>query len=191
VIVGYSNHQLLFLSLARVDAICAGSWLKTRMFPLGDFSENDDEQAGGRRSTWYYCPQALSEYQLPFLDVAHRGGILYDMKSPEIYDSEYSAILFNGAQPTTVNFSETEAFRHYLNSLKMQCLEVSKETYEDTKSYLKMIFETAIDLTSYFRKNGVRGKHRDFNNVGESNLSVLDAFDNIRGLIYNTKWKEI
>jgi hypothetical protein len=54
-----------------------------------------------------------------------------------------------------------------------------------------MIFETAIDLTSYFRKNGVRGKHRDFNNVGESNLSVLDAFDNIRGLIYNTKWQEI
>lgn len=191
VIVGYSNHQLLFLSLARVDAICAGSWLKTRMFPLGDFSENDDEQVGGRRSTWYYCPQALSEYQVPFLDVAHRGGILYDMKSPEIYDSEYSAILFNGAQPTTVNFSETEAFRHYLNSLKMQCLEVSKETYEDTKSYLKMIFETAIDLTSYFRKNGIRGKHRDFNNVGESNLSVLDAFDNIRGLIYNTKWQEI
>jgi len=191
VIVGYSNHQLLLLSLAKVDAICAGSWLKTRMFPLGDFNKSGDEQMGGRRSIWYYCPQALSEYQVPFLDIAHRVGILYDMKFPEGYETEYSAILFNGAQPRTVNFKEKQAFRHYLNSLKMQCSEVTKETYEDTKSYLKMIFETAIDLTSYFRKNGVRGKHRDFSNVGEINLSALDAFDNIRGLIYNTKWQEI
>lgn len=191
VIVGYSNHQLLFLSLAKVDAICAGSWLKTRMFPLRDFNQSGDEQVGGRRSTWYYCPQALSEYQVPFLDIAYRVGMLYDMKFPEAYETEYSEILFNGAQPTTVNFKEKQAFRHYLNSLKMQCSEVSKETYEDTKSYLKMIFEAAMDLTSYFRKNGVRGKHRDFNDVGESNLSVIDAFDNIRGLIYNTKWQEI
>ncbi|MBU4511347.1 hypothetical protein KJ830_09920 [bacterium] len=191
VIVGYSNHQLLFLSLAKVDAICAGSWLKTRMFPLGDFNENSDEQGGGRRSIWYYCPQALSEYQVHYLDIAHRVGILQDMKPPEVYESEYSAILFNGAQPTTVDFKEKQAFRHYLNSLKTQCLEIPKETYGDTKSYLKMIFETAIDLTNYFRENGVRGKHRDFNNIGESNLSILDAFDNIRGLIYNAKWQEI
>ncbi len=191
IIVGYSNHQLLFLSLAKVDAICAGTWLKTRMFPLGDFDENDDEQSGGRRSTWYYCPHSLSEYQIPFLDVARRVGILNDLKSPETYNSDYADILFHGAQPTTVNFSEREAFRHYLHCLKVQCAESSKETYEDTKSYLQIIFNTALDLTSYFRQNGVRGKHRDFNNIGDSNLSVIDAFDNMRGLIFGANWQNI
>lgn len=191
IVVGYSNHQLLFLSLSKIDAICAGTWLKTRMFPLGDFDENDDEQEGGRRSTWYYCPQSLSEYQIPFLDVAHRVGILNELKSTEMYNSNYTDILFHGAQPTTVNFSEREAFRHYLHCLKEQCAESSKDTYEDTKSYLQLIFDTALDLTSYFRQNGIRGKHRDFNNIGDSNLSVLDAFDNTRGLIFSANWQSI
>lgn len=189
-IVGYSNHQLLLLALAKVDAICSGIWLKTRLFPLGDFN-NDDEQKGGRRSPWYYCPQALSEYQLQFLDIAHSCGILDDMKTDKLFNSDYTDILFKGAQPTIINFSEREAFRHYLQCLNTQCKYVSKDSYEETKKYLTLIFETAIDLTNYFRTNGVRGKHRDFNNVGESNLSVIDAFENLRGLVFKSMWNSI
>ena len=121
--------------------------------------------------------------------MAHRVGILNELKSTEMYNSNYTDILFHGAQPTTVNFSEREAFRHYLHCLKEQCAESSKD--EDTKSYLQLIFDTALDLTSYFRQNGIRGKHRDFNNIGDSNLSVLDAFDNTRGLIFSANWQSI
>lgn len=188
VIIGYSSHQLIALAMAKVDAISTGIWLKTRMFPLGDFDENDEENSGGRKSTWYYCPQSLSEYQIPFLDIANSAGILNDLKTPDYFDSDYSDILFSGAQPTVVNFSEREAFRHYLHCLKIQCNEVSKGSYNETKDYLKLIFDTALDLSAYFRLNGVRAKHRDFGNIGDSNLSVLDAFDNIRGLIFNSKW---
>jgi hypothetical protein len=190
VILGYSSHQFLLLALTKIDAICAGTWLKTRMFPLGDFADSDD-QKGGRRRTWYYCPQALTEYQIDFLDIAYRLGILERLKTPVSFGSSYTDILFTGAQPSTVNFSEREAFRHYLHCLKMQCNDVVKETYDDTLKYLRLLFETALEITSFYRSKGVRGKHRDFSNVAEINISLLDAFDSLRGLIYRHKWSSL
>jgi hypothetical protein len=190
VIIGYSSHQSLLLALTKVDAICAGTWLKTRMFPLGDFDDSDDQE-GGRRSTWYYCPQALTEYQIGFLDIAFRLGILNNLKTPDIFNSSYADILFTGAQPTIINFSEREAFRHYLHCLSVQCKDVTKESYDDTLKYLRLIFETALDITTFYRSRGVRGKHRDFSNVAEINISLLDAFDSLRGLIYRHKWTSL
>lgn len=190
IIVGYSNHQFLALALAKVDAICSGIWLKTRVFPIGDFDEEDDPSFA-RRRTWYYCPQALSEYQIPSLDVAHRTGILNQLEAASSYQSDYADPLFTGAQPTTVAFSEREAFRHYLQCLKVQCEESEKNSYLETKEYLSLIFETASDLTDYFRSNGVRGIKRDFSNIADSNLALLDSFDAIRGLIYRTNWNKI
>lgn len=191
VIVGYSCHQQLLLALAKTDAICAGTFLKTRMFPLGDFDENDDESRGGRRSTWFYCPQSLSEYQLQFLDVAHRAGMMDELKHSSDYNSHYADILFSGAQPTTLNFSEREAFRHYLQALRHQCALTSKDTYEKTKIHLEMVIDTALDLAGYFHQNGIRAKHRDFANVGDSTLSAITAFDNTWGLRYKAKWNNI
>ncbi len=190
VIVGYCSHQLLLLSLAKVDVIASGIWMKTRMFPLGDFDENDEE-SNSRRSTWYYCPQALSEYQIQFLDIAHRVGILNDLKVAESFNTNYADILFQGAQPTTLNFSEREGFRHYLDCLHIQCHDVSKGTYEDTKTYLKLICETGSELSNYFHQNGVRAKHRDFSNIADCVLAVIDAFDNLWGLKYHIKWDSI
>lgn len=191
VIIGYCSHQMLILALAKVDAICSGTWIKTRVFPLDDFNEKDDDNTGGRKSTWYYCPQSLSEYQIPFLDVANRVGILKEMKPANSLGSNYSNILFSGAQPTTVNFSEREAFRHYLQCLHSQCLSTTHNSYEDTKVYLKMLIDTALDLASFFRESGVRAKHRDFGNVGDSCLGAIDAFDNTWGLLYQAKWDEL
>jgi len=190
VIVGYSSHQFLALALAKVDAICSGIWLKTRVFPLGDFDEEDDSGFAQRR-VWYYSPQALSEYQITTLDVAHRTGILDQLEAASSYRSNYSDPLFTGAQPTTVAFSEREAFRHYLQCLSIQCKESEKTSYVDTKEYLTLQFDTAADLTDYFRSNGIRGKKRDFANIADSNLALLDAFDSIRGLVFKTTWNSI
>lgn len=187
VIVGYSNHQFLSFALAKVDAICAGTWLKTRMFPRGDF-DIDDDASFGRKTTWYYCPQALSEYQIPFLDIASRSGILDQLKPSDLFASQYANNLFTGAQPTTVAFNETKAFRHYLQCLKIQCCDVSKNTYDDTRKYLQLLFETASDLSDYFRSHGVRGKYREFSNIADTNIGLLDAFDSMRGLAFKAKW---
>ncbi|MFA6811073.1 MAG: hypothetical protein WCR47_08460 [Desulfoplanes sp.] len=189
IIIGYSNHQFLAFALAKADAICAGSWLKTRMFPRGDF-DIDEETSFGRKTTWYYCPQALSEYQVPFLDIASRAGILEQFKPSAIFGSQYADNLFTGAQPTTVAFNEALAFRHYLHCLRYQCHDVSKNTYDETKTYLQLLFETASDLSDYFRSHGVRGKYREFSNVADTNLGLLDAFDSMRGLAFKTKWNE-
>jgi hypothetical protein len=190
VIIGYSTHQLLLMSLIKVDAICAGIWLKTRTFPLGDFDDSDDQEKG-RRSIWYYSPQALTEYQIGFLDIAHRIGILDNLRTSEVFDSPYTDILFSGAQPSLVKFSEHEAFQHYLHCLSVQCKDVSKETYDETMKYLRMIFETALEITTLCRSRGVRGKHRDFSEVAEINISLLDAFDSLRGMIYRHKWDSL
>jgi len=186
VILGYANHQFLFMSLAKVDALCSGIWLKTRVFPIGEF--RNEGKGTARRSIWYYCPQALSEYQIPSLDVARRVGLLSQLKTDNKFGSDYATPLFTGAQPTTVNWGEKEAFRHYLNCLRKQCADVSKESYENIRDYLKLLFETAQDLSELFIQNGIRGKHRDFGNIAESNLAILSAFDNIRGLVFSTNW---
>lgn len=189
VILGYANHQFLFMALAKVDAICSGIWLKTRVFPIGEFRDEDSGIA--RKSVWYYCPQTLSEYQIPSLDIAQRVGLIYQLKTPEEFKSDYAEDLFTGVQTTTVNWREKEAFRHYLNCLREQCINVSKNSYENTRDYLKLLFETAQDLSEYFRQNGVRAKHRDFGNVAESNLAILSGFDNIRGLVFSNNWNNL
>ena len=189
VILGYTNHQFLFMSIAKVDALCSGTWLKTRAFPIGEF--RNEEKGTARRSIWYYCPQTLSEYQIPSLDVAQKVGLLDQLKTDNKFESDYASPLFTGAQPTTVNWGEREAFRHYLNCLRKQCADVSKESYENTRDYLKLLFETAQELSESFRQNGIRGKHRDFSNVAESNLSILSGFDNIRGLVFSANWNNL
>jgi hypothetical protein len=190
VIVGYSHHQFLLLALAKVDAICAGKWVKTRRFLIGDFDDSE-QQKNGRRSTWYYCPQALSEYQIGFLDIAYRLRHLEALRTPMDFDSPYADILFGGAQPTAVLFSDLQASKHYLHCLRFQCREVSKSTYNETLRYLRLIFQTSLELTTLNRSKGIRGRYRDFSEVAESNLSILDAFDALRGLIFRHRWKNL
>ncbi|MHA3027767.1 hypothetical protein [Chromohalobacter israelensis] len=191
VIVGYSNHQLLLLSLAKTDGLCAGSWLKTRVFPTADFDEKERDNEGGRKTTWYYCPQALSEYQVPFLTNAYHSGLLDILKPPATFDGGYASILFQGASPDTVYFREREAFQHYLHSLKKQCEDLHFQSFDEAKAGLKLLFETANDLSVYMRNQGVRGKYREFSNVADDTLASIDAFDGRRGLIYQVQWQTL
>jgi len=190
IIVGYSNQQMLYLSLAKVDAIASGTWVNVRTFSLDKFEAAEDEQQS-RRTTWYYCPQSLSEYQITFLDIAKRAGILDDIKTDDSFQSDNVNILFSGAQPTTVGFSEREAFRHYLHCLKIQTKYASQSSYDDTYKYLNMLFNTAGRLATYFKSKGVRAKYRDFSEVMDDTISSLDLFNATRGLIYKHKWNAL
>lgn len=190
VIVGYSNHQDLYLSLAKVDAIATGTFLNTRRFNPAKFRQAEEDQFS-RKTTWYYCPQALSEYQIPFLDMAHRVGVLDRLRPDAAYQSSFADMLFSGAQPTSTNFSERFAFRHYIQCLKYQVETISRSTYIETKTALKIQLETAISLTSHFREMGIRGKDRDFLNVAEVNLAAIDQFHHLRGMIFEQVWDSL
>jgi len=72
VIVGYSNHQMLCLALAKCDAIASGNYLNVRWFKPDRFETIEDNDEKSRRAKWYYCPQAFSEYKIQDLDVAKR-----------------------------------------------------------------------------------------------------------------------
>jgi len=189
VVVGYSNHQMLCLGLSKTNAIASGNWLNVRSFNINKF--NNPEEGIARRSTWFYCPQSLSEYQIPFMDIAQRSGILADLRTDVVFDSNYADILFSGAQPSTVNYTRKEAFRHYLQCLRKQAHDSVKATYAETKESLKLQLETSERLTTFFSSNGIRGRDRDFSNVVDVNMAALDVFHRIRGMVLEHRWDTI
>lgn len=190
VVVGYSNHQMLILALSKVDAIASGNWLNVRSFNKSRFNSPEDEIS--RRSKWYYCPQALSEYQIVFLDLANRVGVLQNLKTDPSFGSTYSNLLFSsGAQPTTVNYNERDSFQHYLHCLRHQASLSVKNTYSLTKEGVRMQLEAARMLTDNFAQSGITGRTRDFGNVVDYNISALTVFDTLRGLVQSHNWNSI
>lgn len=190
IIVGYSNQQQLYLALAKVDAIATGTWLNVRAFSLDKFDKAEEEQQS-RRTTWYYCPQSMSEYQIQFLDIAKRAGILESLKAEKLFKSDYADILFSGAQPTSIDFSERDAFRHFIQCLSVQSQLTQKNTFDETYLYLIQIFETAGKLSSFFKSSGVRAKYKDFSDAYEDTISALDLFKTTRGMIYKHRWDNL
>ena len=71
VFLGYANHQLLAAAIVKPTAICSGTWMNVRSFPPQKFQSAFDDEIK-KRAKWYYCPHTLSEYKLPFLDIAQR-----------------------------------------------------------------------------------------------------------------------
>jgi hypothetical protein len=186
VVVGYCSHQMLCLALTKVDAIASGTWINVRSFTTDKF--NIAEEKPSQRSTWYYSPQALTEYQVVFLDIAQRVGKLQEMETDTSFGSSYANVLFSGAQPSTVNYKEGHAFRHYLQCLKFQANNAVKPTYIDTKESARMQLETASMLIHDLSSNGIRGRDRDFSRVLDINIAAIDAFHRLRGIMQNYYW---
>lgn len=177
VVVGYSNHQMLCLALAKCDAIASGNFLNVRSFQPARFRKPVEGEIS-RRSTWYYCPQALSEYKLYYLDFAQRENVLDAMAPPPEMKSLYSDMLFRGGQPSSTGFNETEAYRHYLHCLRQQTINSTKSTYKETKdSYLEFL-KSAKQIIEGLQEHGVSGQGRDFLEIIDVNKSAVFALDN-------------
>jgi hypothetical protein len=187
VIIGYCNHQMLAASMVRANAICSGTWMNVRSFPPDKFRSTYEEEIR-QRATWYYCPQALSEYKVPFLDVAWRQRLLARMAPPPELDGGYVRHLFEGPQPTTVGFSEQLAFRHYLNALHEQVRMLEHTSYSEARSAQEDLLDGAEDLLQTLRSVGVRGQQRDFSEAIDVNRAALALLDSMRGPILRRRW---
>ncbi|MBL8695205.1 MAG: hypothetical protein JNJ88_14020 [Planctomycetes bacterium] len=187
VVLGYCNHQMLAASVSKVNAICSGTWMNVRSFPPDKFRSAYDEEIK-QRATWYYCPQALSEYKVPFLDIAQRQGVLQRMAPPEHLDGGYASHLFSGPQPTTVGFTEQAAFRHYLHCLRAQAQAASAATYDETRANHEALLDGAETLLSTLVTAGVRGQQRDFTESLDVNRAALAVLDSTRGPIMRRRW---
>lgn len=189
VILGYCNHQQLVAAATKADAICSGTWLNVRSFPPEKFRQIEEEQS--RRATWYYCPQALSEFKITFLDAAKRTGKLSLMAAPNKLDGGYTSPLFSGAQPTSVAFREPNAFRHYLHALHEQVSTAVEDTFDTTISRHEHLLDTAEPLIKELRKSGVLSQGRSFENILDINRSALGILANTRGPVLRRAWQHL
>lgn len=187
VIVGYCNHQMLCLAAANVDTVASGTWLNVRAFPPNKFYQPEEDSVS-RRATWYYCPQALSEYKIPFLDIAHRSGVLNQIRSSAALGSHYADNLFGGAVPTSVNWGETDAFRHYLTCLRSQVIASKRGSFTDTVDGLYASLDEAEALLRRLRRVGVMGQDRDFHEYVDVNRSALALFVRAREARLSRTW---
>lgn len=190
VILGYCNHQMLVSHVAGANAICSGTWMNVRSFPPEKFSKDYEEEIR-RRATWYYCPQALSEYKLPFLDVAYEQGVLDLMKPPAEFDGGYVDSLFSGVQPSSVRFSEQAAFRHYLHALRHQARALNAAGYDEARQAQEQALNNADDLLRTLGSNGVLGANRDFTDSLDVNRAALAMLDRQRGPVLRRRWTSL
>lgn len=187
VIVGYANHQMLPLALAKCDAIAAGNFLNVRWFQPEHF-ETRDSDSPSRRTTWFYCPQALSEFKVTYLDVAHRAGVLGSMATPPQMANEYSSILFGGAMPSLTNYKEGDSFKHYLHCLRIQCETASKPTYAETLTAQFVQHETAAQILLGLHDERIKGQDRDFGEICDVNEAAIQIFDKEYGFPMAQEW---
>ena len=187
VIVGYANHQLLPLALSKCDAIAAGGYLNVRWFQPESF-ETSDSAEPSRRALWYYYPQALSEYKVAYLDIAHRNGMLKSMMPPPAMMNDYSKVLFAGALPSSTNYKEGNSFKHYLHCLKIQCETASKSSYNATRDAQFVQLETAARIIDGLYAERIRGQNRDFIEITDVNEASIHSFDKDYGFAMSQEW---
>lgn len=190
VIIAYSNHQGLVYALAHADAIASGTYMNTRSFVPGKFKSPKDNDVK-HKSTWYYLPSAFTEYKAALLDVALQRSYLELFVPQGEYKNEYSEMLFNGAQPSSTNYNETNSFKHYLYCLRIQCGLLSKNSYEDTYSAYEFMLNVAENRIKEFKKCGMSGNNRDFAPAIEANRVAMCANDEDYGLRLKLDWNII
>lgn len=161
--------------------------MNVRSFPPDKFRAVYDEEIR-QRATWYYCPQALSEYKLPFLDIAQRQGILEILAPSPEFDGGYCGPLFAGPQPTTVSFTEQPAFRHYLHALRAQALAAARATFDEAIAWHETALDSAETRLATLSAAGVRGQMRDFLNIVDVNRAALAVLRTTRGPMLRHSW---
>lgn len=190
VLLGYCTHQMLAAGAAKVNAIASGTWMNVRSFPPGKFNSAYQDEIR-QRSTWYYCPQALSEYTTPFLDIAQRLGVLPLMAPQGGLGAGHADNLFAGPQPTTVGFTEGAAFRHYLCALRAQAAAVEAGSFDDAVRDHRRALDEAQAVLACLRNSNVTGRLRDFGAIVDVNRAGVGLFEALRGPTLRHLWDRI
>lgn len=190
VVLGYSNQQALIMGCAAASGIGSGTWMNVRSFPQEKFSA-PEETVPMQRATWYYCPQALSEFKVPYLDVAHKQKLLDKLAPDARYQNEFSQMLFTGTQPSLTTFGEAQSFRHYLHCLYVQAQEAVKGTFQETIDHHRRVLDDAETLLDALHKVGIKGQNRDFMAAIDANRAAIATLDTNRGAMLKRKWASL
>lgn len=190
VILGYCNQQMLIAGCAKVTAIASGTWMNVRSFPPDKFRTAYDEEIK-QRAIWYYSPGALSEYKVPFLDIAHRQGVVSDLAPPAAMGSQHADRLFAGALPSSTGFTEQAAFRHFLHCLRAQATAAVADSFDETVERHDTLLNNGEDVLRTMSSVGVRGQLRDFAEIIDVNRAALELFKRTRGPTIRRAWARL
>lgn len=188
VILGYSNQHALMAAAAGANAIAAGTYLNVRQFSGAKFEASEEEEIK-RKALWYYLPQALSEFKLPFLDIAYLSGnqalLNPDPATPYLGD------LLSSPQPSTSGWSETQAHRHYLDALRTQARSSTRSTFDETVANHRALLDTAEHRLDALHNVGVRGQQRDFEDAIDAHRAALTVFEATHGPALRRDWARV
>jgi len=190
VVVGYSNHQNLLAAAAGATAIASGTWMNVRSFPPDKFRVQYEEEIR-RRTTWYYAPAALSEFKIPYLDIAARQSLLADLKPDHPFPQSHTAPLFSGAQPSATGFSERDAFRHYLQCLRIQSEAATDLSFDRTLDGLQSTLDNAERVLDGLHAVGVSGQGRDFGDCIGPCRAAIGVLKTTRGPVLRREWRNL
>lgn len=190
VILGYCNQQMLIAACAGANAIASGTWMNVRSFPPSKFNLTYEEEIK-QRTKWYYCPQALSEYKIPFLDIAQRLGLLDSMSPDAHLGSKYADILFTSSQPSAVGYSEQISFRHYLQCLSEQVKDSRKSTFNETVNYHLHLLNEARNLLNVLHNAGIKGQLRDFKEIIDVNEAAINVLELSSAPLLRRNWNNL
>jgi hypothetical protein len=190
VVIGYCSHQMLVAASAGATAIASGSWLNVRKFSPTRFDEPDEDEIS-RRATWYYAPHLLSEFKIPFLDIAWRLRQLPALQVPGAIDGSFAAAMFSGTQPTNVDFGESSAFRHYLHCLRQQVRTARQPTYRETTLEHERLLSAAEAGLTALRRVRIVSQERGFLDAAAANSAALMLLESTRGPILSREWSTI
>lgn len=186
VMVGYGSHQMLALAAAKTDVLAAGTWMNVRTFDRDRLYNQPNVPK--QRGIWFYCPQALTEYQPVFLDMAQRRGLLDEMRPDSGLGSSYADALFAGPQPSTVQWREPLAFRHYLTCLRGQCATLTASSFDQALGAQRQLLDSAESLHQRLAQAGVFSTGRDFGPIFNVNRSALTDLELARGARLRREW---
>lgn len=190
VIIGYANQQMLIAACSSATAIAAGSHKMKRQFSPSTLMEKEDDDVV-QQATWYYCPQAYSEFKIARLDAANLQKILHKLKYPDGLGVAHAKILFEGAQPTTVGFKHKLSFKHYLGCLHAQALGARKATFNETVKAYRDSLDVANALLDELALKRVRAEERSFLPAIDPAHVALNILEEDRGAVLRRAWGKI
>jgi hypothetical protein len=165
-----------------IEAIASGNWMNTRSFTFDKFKSDTGDIK--RHKLWYYAPSLLTEYSIPYLDIAHRGKLLKLLDCRQVVADTPASLLFDSQQkPSAVGYNLSDSFVHYLLSLDAQVkkCEVNGK-YDAKRDYQMEMLQTAKQSLSLLLKYRINGQNRDFFEILNVNETALTMFDKEFGM---------
>jgi len=102
-------------------------------------------------------------------------GVLEDMRAPTGVCGPYADDLFSAPRPSAAAFSESTAFRQFLQCLHGQVATAQRETFEETVSAHEEMLNQAEELLDKLHSVGVRGQNRDFKEIVDVNRAAISV----------------